>query len=100
MLLLIMISITIVLLIQIVGLILVIALLTLPAAIAAMFTKSVAKMIFLAILLGQVFTFGGLLLSYEPNLPSGATIIIFSGLGYLIALFIKNGHNKKINPDL
>jgi zinc transport system permease protein len=97
MLLLIIISITIVLLIQIVGLILVIALLTLPAAIAALFTKKVSMMILVAILLGELFTFSGLLISYEPNLPSGATIIICSGVGYLLALLIKNGITKKNN---
>lgn len=80
------IAITIVVMIQVVGLILVIALLTLPASIAALFTQSLLKMMLLAMLTGIVFTMGGLAFAYQQDLPAGASIIILTALGYLVFL--------------
>jgi len=79
------IALTIVLLIKLVGIILVIALLTIPAAISKMFAKSLKSMMIYSILFGLVFTIVGLLLSYYLNLPSGSAIIILSAFGYFIA---------------
>lgn len=87
-LLLVLIALTVVVMIQVVGLILVIALLTLPAAIAGRFSHSFGKMILLAIGLTWLLTIGGLALSYRPNLPAGPTIILLSGVAYFIALKI------------
>ncbi|MGE4578141.1 MAG: metal ABC transporter permease [Desulfuromonadales bacterium] len=78
-------SLTVVILIQVVGLIMVIALLTLPAAIAGHFVHSLAKMMVLATLFGAFFTTGGLFISYQPDLPAGATTVLLAGLGYLIS---------------
>ncbi|MBI2868325.1 MAG: metal ABC transporter permease [Chloroflexi bacterium] len=81
-----MIALTIVVLIRVVGIILVIALLTIPASLARQFTHDLGKMMLLATLFGAVFAMGGLWLSFELDLASGATIIILSGLvltGYL-----------------
>jgi zinc transport system permease protein len=78
-LLLVMIALTVVVLIRIVGMILVIALLTFPAAMARLFTHNMKKMMFLSVLFGFIFTFGGLWLSYILSLPSGATIILLGG---------------------
>ena len=83
-------ALTVVVLIRVVGIILVIALLTIPAAIARHFTYSLKKMMLLAILLGIVFTFSGLWLSYLLDLASGATIILVSGL----ALFTSFGVSR------
>jgi zinc transport system permease protein len=80
-------ALTVVVLIRVVGIILVIALLTIPAALARQFTHSLKKMMLLAILAGIVFTFLGLWLSYLLDLASGATIILVSGT----ALFISFG---------
>jgi zinc transport system permease protein len=81
-----MVAVTVVSLIQVVGLILVIALLTLPAAIAGQFVGSIRSMIIGACLLGGVFGIAGLDISYAGNLPSGATIILVAGVAYLAAL--------------
>lgn len=78
-------ALTVVLLIQVVGLILVIALLTLPAAIAGQYAGTLGRMMLVAIGLGAMFTSGGLALSYAPDLPSGATIILLSGAAYIIS---------------
>ena len=83
-----MVAVTVVLLIQVVGLILVIALLTLPAAIAAQYLNSLGKMMMLASLLGMLFTTAGLVISYVADLPSGASIILIAGLAYLISTML------------
>jgi zinc transport system permease protein len=88
-LLLVMIALTVVVLIRVVGMILVIALLTFPATMARQFTHDLKKMMILAVIFGALFTFGGLWLSYQLNLASGATIILFSGLVLLATFGIK-----------
>lgn len=79
------IAVTVVLLIHVVGLILVIALLTLPAAIAGHYVRSLGHMMVIATLLGCVFTSGGLALSYTPDLPVGPVIILLAGLVYVLS---------------
>lgn len=81
-------ALTVVLLIQVVGLILVIALLTLPAAIAAQYVRSVGRMMWVAMGLGAMFTTMGLALSYEPNLPAGPSIILLAGATYLLSTLV------------
>jgi len=78
-------AVTVVLLIQVVGLILVIALLVLPAAVASQYVDSLGRMMVLAVVLGTIFTSGGLALSYGPDLPAGATIILLAGGFYLLS---------------
>ncbi|MGF1615197.1 MAG: metal ABC transporter permease [Gammaproteobacteria bacterium] len=78
-------ALTVVLLVQVVGLILVIALLTLPAAIAAQHVDSVGLMMWVAMGLGAILTTTGLALSYEPDLPAGATIIVLAGAAYMLS---------------
>lgn len=86
------IALTVVILIKIVGLILVIALLTLPAAVAGLFTARLSRMMVAASLLSLFFTLTGLIISYSLNLPAGAVIVIIAGLGYLTALASKKLH--------
>ncbi len=89
-----MIALTIVLLIQIVGLIMVMALLVLPAASAVQFSNSIPRMMLFAAILSSLITTGGLMLSYQPDLPSGATIIVLAGMVYSVSVvlrrFVKN----------
>ncbi len=81
-------SITIVLVIQVVGLILVIALLTIPPFIVEKYARSLGQMMVGASLLGAVFTFIGLWLSYAFNLTSGASIIMVAGVTFFLSLLI------------
>jgi zinc transport system permease protein len=83
-----MIALTVVMMMRVVGLIMVIALLTMPAAIAGQLVRSMKKMMLLASLLGMAFTSIGLWLSYTLNLTSGATIILVSGIAYLLAVAV------------
>ncbi len=79
-----MVALIVVLLIQVVGLILVIALLTLPAAISRHGATSVAKMIFASSLYGSFFSILGILLSFYANLPTGPTIILIAALCFIL----------------
>jgi zinc transport system permease protein len=81
-----MIGLSVVMLMRVVGLIMIIALLTVPAAIGAMYLKNMKQIMWLATGLSLIFTIGGLLISYYFNLSSGATIILVSGATYLVAL--------------
>lgn len=83
------IALTVVILIRVVGIILVIALLTLPAAIAGQFSRSLAGMMVVASGVGALVTLTGLAVSYQPDLPAGATIIIIAAAAYLLSLGIK-----------
>lgn len=89
-LLLVMIALTVVMIMRVVGLILVIALMTIPAAISGQWVKGLPKMMVLACILGVLFTTTGLWLSYFLNLTSGATIILVSGGVYLLSLIAKS----------
>jgi len=80
-----MIALSVVMIIQIVGLILVIALLTIPPYIAERYSRSLLTMMLYSILLNILFTFVGLWISYEFNLTSGASIIMVGGVGFFIS---------------
>jgi zinc transport system permease protein len=79
-------AVTVVALVQVVGLILVIALLTLPAAIAGQLVRSIGAMMLVACLAGAVFSTAGLAVSFLVDVPSGATIILLAAFAYLASL--------------
>jgi len=83
-----MLAVTIVLVIQVVGLILVIALLTIPPFIVEKYAKSLVQMMVASSILGALFTITGLWLSYRYDLTSGASIIMVSGIVFLISLVV------------
>jgi zinc transport system permease protein len=97
------IALTVVILVKVVGLILVIALLTLPAAIAGRVARRLWQMMVVAVVLGAAFTTSGLAASYGPGLPSGATIIVIAGLCYLLAMIAariaRKSHRGRAVPD-
>ena len=79
-------AITVVLMISVVGIIMVIALLTLPVAISSKFFNRVWKIMLSSVILGIVFTTSGLVLSYIPDLPSGAVTIVIAGTAYFLTI--------------
>lgn len=79
-------ALTVVLLSTVVGIVMVIALLTLPAAIARMFTRRLWSMMLAATFICAFFIAVGFAASYKPELPAGATIIIIAGSAYLICV--------------
>jgi len=98
-----MLAVTIVLVIQVVGLILVIALLTIPPFIVEKYAKSLAQMMVASSLLSIIFTLGGLWLSYVFDVTSGASIILVAGAGFFLSIIYERlmrirGHLSK-NTD-
>ncbi len=87
------ISLTIVATLHMIGIVLVISLLTIPQMTANLFSNNFSKIIWLSILIGFLGCLGGLSISYTLHVPSGASIIFFSILIYVICktiVYIKN----------
>ncbi len=84
-----MIAFSIVVLIKVVGIILALALLTIPAATAKLFTYTLSKIMFLATAFGVLYSLSGLTISYYLNIPSGASIILVSITFYAILSGVK-----------
>jgi zinc transport system permease protein len=96
-------AVTIVMVIQVVGLILVIALLTIPAFMVEKYAKSLFQMMMGSSLLGAVFTICGLWLSYAFDLTSGASIVLVAGIAFLFFflvdhLIVSRRHNSEYVP--
>ena len=83
-------ALSVVVLIKVVGVILVIALLTLPAAISKQFTTNLNKLMTLSVAAGMILTVAGLWLSYVFNLASGATIVIVLAVAFVIASLLND----------
>ena len=84
-----MIALSVVIIIQVVGLILVIALLTISPYIAEKFSGSLLEMMFYSVLLNLFFTLAGLWISYSFNLTSGASIIMVGAGCFFVSLLIE-----------
>ncbi len=82
-------ALTVVVLATVVGIVMVIALLTLPVAIAGLFSGAMWRIMIISAILCGIFTTSGLALSYAPDYPAGATTIIFAGAAYLIITTLK-----------
>ncbi len=85
---------TVVILVRVVGIILVIALLTLPAATAELFSSDLKRMMLFASLIGMLSTAAGILLSYLLNLPSGPLIVFATAFLYLLSFSFKKQLKK------
>lgn len=86
---LVMIGLTVVAAMRVVGLIMVIAMLTIPPAVAGLFLKDMKGMMLLSIGLSWLFSALGLLVSFALNLQAGSVIILVAALSYLAAAGIK-----------
>ena len=83
-------ALTVVLLVRVVGILLVIAMLTLPAATAGRFTKRLLPMCLLATLFCAMFTWAGLLINCVfGNLPAGPIIVLVAATAYLCSFFVR-----------
>ena len=87
-LLLILIAVTIVVSLQAVGIVLVVAMITTPAATAQLLVKRFGQMIALAALIGVVSSIVGLYVSYALDIASGASIVLTETFAFLVALLI------------
>ncbi len=91
-------ALTVVLLATVVGLVMVIALLTLPIAVAGYFSTRLWQIMGLATLLSMAFTTAGLAVSYGPDLPAGATTIVLAAAVYLITLTVRRVLKRRRIP--
>jgi zinc transport system permease protein len=89
MLLLALVALSVVVLIKVVGVILLIALFTIPAAISKQYTYNLKNLMVLATILGIVLTTVGLILSYIFNLASGATIVMVLATAFGISYYLR-----------
>ena len=80
-------AVAVVLLVRVVGIVLVIALLTLPAAVAGHFVRQLWQMMAVAVLCCMAFVTAGIAASYPLDLPSGPVIILIAGAAYLLVTF-------------
>ena len=85
-------ALTVVIAIKVVGLILVIAMLTIPVYIAEKLSNSLFSMMFLSGAIATLFTLVGLWLSYTYDLTSGASIIMVSAVS--LGAFLLLHRNK------
>ena len=90
-------ALSIVIAIKIVGLILVIALLTIPIYIAQRFCNTLFNMMIILGILSIFFTIFGLLISYNYDLSSGPSIIIVSSI-CMFCVIIFQFLRKKVKP--
>lgn len=87
------IAVSVVLLIQVVGIILAITMLTLPPTIAGLVTKRLSSIMTLAIILSSLFCLFGTAFSYYLDWPTGATIALVAGFVYLFSLVPSRRHS-------
>jgi zinc transport system permease protein len=83
-----MVAFSVVVLIKIVGIIMVIALLTLPGAISRQHMKSLPAIMAVSVLLGAIFVTVGLVISYLLDVPSGATIILTAAAAFFLSTLL------------
>jgi manganese/iron transport system permease protein len=93
-LLLILIAVTIVVSLQAVGIVLVVAMITTPAATAQLLTKRFARMITVAAMIGIASSVAGLYVSYAMNLASGAAVVLMETLVFAGALTLVTVRNR------
>jgi manganese/iron transport system permease protein len=94
-LLLILIAVTIVISLQAVGIVLVVAMITTPAATAQLLAKRFGQMIGVAALIGVTAAVAGLYLSYALDLASGAAIVLFETALFLVVLLFTSLRGRR-----
>lgn len=84
-------------LIKIVGIVLTIALMTIPVSIAKLLFKSIGRVVVFAMLFSLLFCVGGLVISYYIGIPSGACIAVLSTLVYLAMMASHGGIRRQLH---
>jgi len=87
-------ALSVIVLIKVIGIILVIALFTIPTAIAKQFTNKLKKLIIYSTMSATILTVAGLWLSYFFDLPSGAVIVLVLAFVFFISVLIKKLYIK------
>ncbi|NJL28879.1 MAG: metal ABC transporter permease [Thermoanaerobaculia bacterium] len=87
----------VVVLLPVVGLLLVLAQLTIPTLVSLQLLRELRAVLFCSIALGIAITLGGLGLAYRFNLPSGPAIILL-GTALLGGVYLAKGLARKLRP--
>ncbi|HPS58608.1 MAG TPA: metal ABC transporter permease [Spirochaetota bacterium] len=82
-------AVAVVLLQTFVGIVMVIAMLTLPAGTAGYIARNLASMMWLGFGFSAFFTVSGICASWSLDLPAGATVVVFAGAVFLLAAAAK-----------
>ena len=72
---------------QVLGTLMVVGIMMLPATAARFWARSVGQQMILAAVLGSVSSYAGLLVSYHFNVPASPAIILAAGALYFISVF-------------
>ncbi len=83
-------SLTIVMSVRAIGIILILALFTIPALIAEKFTKKFYSMMILSGILGAIFMLSGILISFFYDISPTPTIVIIAAVALILSLFKKS----------
>ncbi|MCB5231189.1 MAG: metal ABC transporter permease, partial [Candidatus Cloacimonetes bacterium] len=89
-------AVAIVLLQTYVGIVMVIAMLTLPAGTASFKAKNMLQMMILAWLYASLFSVGGLVMGWEFDLPVGAIVVVIAGSVFLIFSVVTMVKKKRV----
>ena len=73
---------------QALGTLMALGLMVLPAIAARFWARSMEATMLLSVLIAIVSAYGGLLISYHFNLPSGPAIILIAGGAYVVSLIV------------
>ncbi|MBC8425624.1 metal ABC transporter permease [bacterium] len=87
-------ALAIVTLIYVVGVVMVIALVTLPVSVAGLLARRLWQMMILSAILNAVLVTAGLAVSYEADLPVGATTILLAAALYVVAQLAGAWHRR------
>ncbi|GAB6075112.1 metal ABC transporter permease [Nautilia lithotrophica] len=83
-------SLTIVMSVRAIGIILILALFTIPPLIAEKFTRKFYQMIVLSSFLSTIFIIGGIIISYFYDLAPTPVIVILAAVGLFLSMFKRN----------
>ena len=83
-------ALTIVMSVRAIGLILIIALFTIPPFIAEKFTSNLKGMMILSGILSAIFMISGIIISFYYEISATATIILLASLAFFVSMFKKN----------
>lgn len=86
---LILVSLSIVLNIRVVGIVLLVSLLTIPAVVANLLTKNYLKMTILSTIIAIIGTLMGLYVSYALDIPAGASTVVLLAMLFFVVRLIK-----------
>ena len=92
-------AITIVLAIRIMGIVLLLSLFTIPAVTANTLSKSYAKITILAAIIGVIGAIGGLIMSYNWEIPPGTCIIFILTIMLIAAKLLSLRSKKEKNAN-